>query len=84
MIRKIDAVLDRVREPESMLSVAQLGWVKRIRYDEGRKKLYVFTSSLRQTQKCCMIMASLLVSGTVKSLTKEFEKEFPDLSIEFV
>jgi len=84
MIQKIDAVLGRVKDPESMLSMAQLGFVKRVRYDEGRKKLYVFTSPLRRTQKCCTIMASLLVSGAVKSLTKELEKEFPELSIEFV
>jgi len=84
MIRKIDGVLSRVKEPESLLSIGQLGWVRRIRYDEERKKLSVFTNSLQQTQKCCTIMASLLVSGTMKSFTEELQKEFPDLSIEFV
>jgi len=84
MIKKIDGVLDRVKEPESLLSIAQLGWVRRVRYDEERKKLSVFTNSLQQTRKCCTIMASLLVSGTIKSLTEELQKEFPDLSIEFV
>ncbi len=84
MIKKIDGVLDRVKEPESLRSISQLGWVGRIRYDEERKKLSVFTNSLQQTQKCCTIMASLLVSGTMNSLTEELQKEFPDLSIEFI
>ena len=84
MIRKIDGVLDRVKEPVSLLSIGQLGWVRGIRYDEERKKLSVFTNSLRRTKKCCTIMASLLVSGTMKSLTEELQKEFPDLSIKFI
>jgi len=84
MIRKIDGVLDRVKEPVSLFSIGQLGWVRGIRYDEERKKLSVFTNSLRRPKKCCTIMASLLVSGTMKSLTEELQKEFPGLSIEFI
>jgi metal-sulfur cluster biosynthetic enzyme len=66
MIQKIDAVLDRVNDPESMLSMAQLGFVKGVRYDEEHKRLYVFTSPLNQTRKCCTVMVSPLVSGAVK------------------
>jgi hypothetical protein len=69
---------------ESLLSIAQLVWAKRIRYDEERKKLCVFMNSLQQTPKCCTVMASLFVSGTLESLTEELRKGFPDLSIEFV
>jgi len=40
MIRKIDAVLERVKEPESGLSIAQLGLVAKLRYNPTKKKLY--------------------------------------------
>ena len=84
MIERIDAVLERVKDPESMLSIAELGWVQKLRYDEGNRKLYVFTNSLGPGTKCCTVIAGLLLSSTVKSLTRELEKEFPNLSVEFV
>ena len=84
MIERIDAVLERVKDPESTLSMAELGWVQKIRYNEQNKKLYVFTNSLGPGKKCCTLIAGLLVSSTIKSLTRELEKEFPNLSVEFV
>jgi hypothetical protein len=33
---------------------------------------------------CCAILQGLLVSGTFDRFSEEFQKEFPDLSIEFV
>ena len=85
MIKKIDAVLERVREPESNLTIAQLGLVKRLRYSEKHNKLTVFMNSVLNSHKyCCTIMQGCLLYGTIKSLTGEFQKEFPDLSIEFV
>ena len=84
MIEKIDAVLERVREPESGLSIAQLGLVERLRYSERRKKLYVFTRPIGSPPGCCIIIAKLLQTTTGEGLKREFQKEFPDLSIEFV
>ena len=84
MIERIDAVLETVKDPVSMLSMAELGWVQKVRYDEGNRKLYVFTNSLGPGKKCCTVIAGLLLSSTVKSLTKELQKEFPDLAVEFV
>ncbi len=85
MAKKIDAVLERVKEPESNLSIAQLGLVKRVRYSEESKKFYVFTNTIKSNHHyCCTIIQGLLVSSTLERLTAEFQKEFPDLSIEFV
>ena len=85
MCRKIDAVLERVKEPASGLSMAQLGLVEKIRYVETKNKLLVFTSSIKPHHRpCCAALQGVLISGTLKHLTREFEKEFPDLSIEFV
>jgi len=84
MTKKIESVLDKVKEPESLLSVAQLGLVEKISYSTKNKKLYVFLNSINPTHGCCTIMASLLLSTILKNLTEEFQKEFPDLSIEIV
>lgn len=84
MKRKIDGVLERVKEPESGLSIAGLGLVERLRYSEKHRKLVVFTNPIKSPPGCCVIMAKLLQDATGKRLTEEFKKEFPDLSIEFV
>jgi metal-sulfur cluster biosynthetic enzyme len=43
MKEKIDRVLDTVKEPETGLTMAQLGFVERVRYYEEKKKLTVFS-----------------------------------------
>ena len=82
MTRKIEAVLEEVKEPESLLSIAQLGLVEKISYSAENKKLRVFLNSINPTHSCCTIIGSLLLSTTLKNLTEELQKEFPDLSIE--
>jgi len=85
MKQRIDAVLDRVREPESGLSIAQLGLVEKLRYSPGKKKLYVFTSFIKPNHHyCCTVLQGMLISGTLKSLSAELQKEFPRLDIELV
>jgi metal-sulfur cluster biosynthetic enzyme len=85
MKEKIDTILDTVKEPETGLTMAQLGFVERIRYIEAQKKLTVFSSSLKANRKlCCTVMQGLLISGTKKSLTEAFQKAFPDLAVEVV
>ena len=83
MKQKIDAVLDRVKEPTTGLSIAQLGLVRRLRYIESKKKLVVFFSTTHQhVPKCCKIIQGLLLTDILKALTEEFTKEFPELTIE--
>ncbi len=84
MTRKLDAVLDRAREPESGLSIAELGLVSRIRHHSETRKMSVFFFFIRPAPHCCTIMASLLLNTTLKNLTEELQKEFPELSIEIV
>lgn len=85
MKAKIDSVLERVKEPESNLSIAQLGLVDKLRYSPTRKRLYIYTSTIRHNRKqCCTILQGLLIAGTLNSLIAEFQKEFPDLAVEVV
>jgi metal-sulfur cluster biosynthetic enzyme len=82
MKQKIDEVLDRVKEPTTELSVAQLGLVRRLRYSESKKKLIVFWTVNQRVPKCCKIIQGLLLSDILNALTEEFTKEFPELTIE--
>ena len=86
MIEKIDRVLERVKDPESGLPVSRLGLVKRLRYSEREKKLFVFTDVYPHLPKCvtCAAIARTIVSAIIRDLTAELEREFPDLSVEFV
>lgn len=85
MKQKIDEALARVKEPESNLSIAQLGLVKKLRYSAGKKKLYVFTTFIKPNHHyCCTILQGMLISSTLKSLNAELQKEFPRLDIELV
>jgi metal-sulfur cluster biosynthetic enzyme len=85
MKEKIDRVLDTVKEPETGLTMAQLGFVERVRYHEEKKKLTVFSCNLKPNHKyCCTVIQGLLISGTINSLTEAFQKEFPDLAVEVV
>lgn len=86
MIKKIDAALDRVKDPESGLPVSRLGLVKRVRYSEPHKKLYVFTDFQSHMPDCktCVFIAKLVADTIIRNLAVEFNLEFPDLDVEFV
>lgn len=86
MARKIQSVLERVKDPESNLSVEKLGLVERVRYNEDKKDLYVFTDFLSHRPGCltCHGIAMAIIDGIQKNLHEEFQKEFPDLNVEFV
>jgi len=84
MKRKIDTVLDSVKEPESGLTIAQLGLVEKLSYSEKQGRLVVFTHPAKSPKGCCLIIAKLLQEGTRKRLMAEFEKTFPGVMIEFV
>jgi metal-sulfur cluster biosynthetic enzyme len=81
MVRRIDTVLDAVKDAESGLSVAQIGLVRRLRYSEGAKKLLVFTNPLGGTHGCCTLIALSLLEDVLGRLLKELGKEFPDLTV---
>jgi len=86
MTKKIDSILDRVKDPESDLSVAKLGLVKKIRYSAKENLLYVFTDFVSHSPGCttCASIAMIISATILKNLEAEFQKEFPDLTIEFV
>lgn len=84
MIRKIDSVLDRVKEPESNLSVAQLGIVEKFRYNESKRTLYVYTKTYSTHKACCFLITKLLETKVLSQMEEELKKEFPNLAIRFI
>ena len=82
MKMKLQSVLERVKDPETNLSMAELGLVERFRYYPKKKKISVFLNPVKPGKVCCSIISSLLLSSTLKDLMNELRKEFPDLSLE--
>ncbi len=82
MKKRLQAVLDRVKEPETNLSLADLGLVERIRYLPRRKKLKVFLNPVRPAPACCSIMSGLILNTTLKNLAGALREEFPELAVE--
>lgn len=84
MKQKIDAVLDRVTEPESGLSISRIGLVEKFRYVPAKKRLYVFRNPIGPSKGCCTILSNLLLDTTQGRLVRALEAAFPDLTIQIV
>lgn len=86
MTEKIASILERVKDPESGLSVEEVGVVKRVRYNEEKKEMYIFTDFVSHLPGCltCVGIAMAVMSTIVRNLNEEFQKEFPNLTIQFV
>lgn len=84
MIRKIDSVLGRIKEPESNLSVAELGIIQKFRYNESKRALYIFANTYSSKKACCFLITKLIESKVMTSVKNELKKEFPDLTVRFV
>jgi len=84
MIRKIDTVLNRVKEPESNLSVGELGIIQKFRYNENKRALYIFANTYGNRKACCYLITKLIESEVMNRVKNELKKEFPNLAIRFV
>lgn len=83
MIRKIDAVLTRVKEPETLLSVADLNLVSRVTYSERYNKLVAETdiNSPRMVCAMCGLITASIRDSIHRSLEEEFRREFPGCNV---
>lgn len=86
MKRKVDSVLERVKEPETFRSVAELGLVGKVSFSESEKKLLVVLDIEEPRRPCfvCGVVTATIRRSLMRDLKTEFEKEFPTLSIEVV
>jgi metal-sulfur cluster biosynthetic enzyme len=81
--RKVDRVLSKVRDPESLLPVKDLGWVTHVRYLNALDKLEVETdiNPPRFTCALCGIITAGLRDTVHRLLEEEFRKEFPGTNV---
>ena len=72
MKEKIDRVLDTVKEPETGLTMAQLGFVERVRYVEDKKKL-IDKFKLHETDTGSPEVQVGLLTYRISSLTEHLK-----------
>jgi metal-sulfur cluster biosynthetic enzyme len=83
MKKKLAELLDRVKEPQSGLTISQLGMVIGIRFEPITKKLIVVTNPQITSKACCMVFNIYELGKIEELITAELNKEFPELNVEF-
>jgi len=81
--KKIDRVLDRIKDPQSGMTIAQLGLVGKIRYVEKCRKLIVFLNRLGKGKTCCAALNIVLLADFETAIKEGLETEFLQFSIDF-
>lgn len=87
MADKFEAILKRVKEPETELSVSELNLVKRISFSETEKKfLIVMNIAAPRNFPCltCGVVTEQIRNTIERRLREEFLKEFPGYAVETV
>jgi metal-sulfur cluster biosynthetic enzyme len=80
---KIDRVLDRIKDPQSGMTLLQLGLVKKIRYVEKRRKLIVFFNRLGHCKACCAALNMVMLADFENAINEGLKAEFPQFSVAF-
>ena len=83
---RFDRVLEEVKDPESSLSLSDLGVVKRFRYDEVGKKIYVFTDFGSHRSGCltCAGITMVLENSISRDIADALKTSFPGFTIEIL
>jgi metal-sulfur cluster biosynthetic enzyme len=81
--KKFDDVIAKVKEPQSELSLADLGMVSKIRYFEKDKTIIVYLSANEPRSECpaCSVISGVVLAGIERDLIAELEVEFPGWAI---
>ena len=82
--RRLDAILDRVEDRVSGVSLARAGLVERFRFQPGRGRLLVLCRPRRAHRACCLLLEGAVVDHALEELRSELERAFPELRVEFV
>lgn len=77
--QKFDSVLDRLKEPQSELSFAELALVKKISYHEKEKTLVAYMDIPAPRLECmaCSAVNGFVVERLERDLKAALEAEFP-------
>ncbi len=80
--KKIDAILDRVKDPQSGMSAAHMGLVAKIRVSEKMNQMTIFFNTLGKSNACCSALNMAVLSDIETEMAEEFSKEFPNFIIQ--
>ncbi|GAB1483869.1 hypothetical protein MASR2M78_26850 [Treponema sp.] len=81
---KIEAILAKVKEPETGLSISDLQLVKRISYSEERNAFLIIMDIAQPKISCmvCGLVTEHIRAGIERMLKEEFEASFPGALVE--
>jgi hypothetical protein len=84
MQKRIDTVLTRIKEPQSLLSLLDISFVKRVSYSDAEKKLLVYTHNAECGQRCmcCGMVTAFVRVGLERRVLEGLQSEFSDLQVE--
>lgn len=82
---KFDAILDRVKETQSELSLAELGLVKKISYIEADRTIVVYMNYALPSSACpaCNIATDMMKDSIDRDLREALLEEFPGWTVNF-
>lgn len=84
--QRIEGILTRVKDPESGLSISDLGLVRRVRVSDEGKVVYLDVPFDNHTPGClaCAGIAMTIILGIRRDLKAAFEDEFPGFTVEYI
>jgi len=83
---KFDAILDRVKEPQSELSLAELGLVKKLTYFKAEKTIVAHMNYGKpDAAECpaCRVATDMMKDSIDRDLKAAILEDFPGWTIEF-
>jgi metal-sulfur cluster biosynthetic enzyme len=82
---KIDAILARVKEPETLRSVGDLNLVKRVRYSPGSNLFELSLDITTPPTSCfvCGVVTATIQRSIERELEEAFRQEFPGCRVLF-
>lgn len=83
---KIDAALARAKEPETLMSVAELNLVKKVSWSPSTNKYLVVLDIGTPRFSClaCGVVTENLRAGISRRIAEELRAEFPGAEVEVV
>jgi metal-sulfur cluster biosynthetic enzyme len=86
MIEMLDSVLAEVRDPDSGLTIGELGVIDRFRYNAEKSELYIFSNFLTNEPNCmtCVALASAVIGIIKRSIADAITARRPDLTVLWV
>ncbi|GBD92411.1 hypothetical protein BMS3Abin04_03146 [bacterium BMS3Abin04] len=84
MVKKITAILDKIKEKETGLSLAQLDIIEKLRYVKEKKKFIVLKNLEKSTQGGIILITNKALNRMMNELKEEMETAFPEHTVEVI